>query len=173
MTKRLGLMVIGALLVSTSALADGAAPAAAPAPAHSGAAYGTAGCGLGSLLFGNKPGIIQIFAATTNGTSGNQTFGITTGTSNCSDTGGGSASAKIYIQANREALAKDIARGQGETLANLSTLAGCGNTAAVGPALQKKFTAIFPAASTPTDQVSDSILSTLKSDATLACSNLG
>jgi hypothetical protein len=171
MTKRLGLLVIGALLVSTSALADGAAPAAAPA--HSGPAYGAAGCGLGSLLFGNKPGIIQIFAATTNGTSANQTFAITTGTSNCADTGGGSASAKVYIQANREALAKDIARGQGETLTNLATLAGCGNTSGVGASLQRKFTTIFPTASTPTEQVSDTILSTLKSDATLACTNLG
>ena len=44
--------------------------------------YGTAGCGLGSLVFGNQKGIVQIFAATTNGLFGSQTFGITTGTSN-------------------------------------------------------------------------------------------
>jgi hypothetical protein len=167
MLKRLAL-ALALVTVSATSFADNT-----PAPAASGAKYGTAGCGLGSLLFGNKPGIVQIFAATTNGTFANQTFAITTGTSNCSDTSGGSASAKVFIQANREALTKDIARGQGETLRNLSNLAGCGNATGVATTLQKNFSAIFPAASTSTDQVSDSILSTLKGDKTLACTNLG
>lgn len=41
------------------------------------------GCGLGYILFKDpkNPGIlIQVFAATTNGTFGNQTFGISSGT---------------------------------------------------------------------------------------------
>jgi hypothetical protein len=170
MIKSSIVIIGGLLLLSTQAFADNTA---APAPAAGGAKYGTAGCGLGSIIFGNKPGIVQIFAATTNGTSANQTFAITTGTSNCSDTSGGSASAKVYIQANREALSKDIARGQGETVRNLATLAGCGNPGGVGTTLQRNFSVIFPNASTPTDQVSDTILSTLKSDKTLACTNLG
>src|ERR1051326_4600599 len=87
-------------------------------------AYGTAGCGLGSLLFHDKPGIVQVLAATTNSTFGSQTFGITTGTSNCEDTKSGSASAKAFIQANREAVSKDIARGSGETISSLYTLGG-------------------------------------------------
>ena len=42
------------------------------------------GCGLGSMAFEGNDGLIsQVSAATTNGTSGNQTFGITSGTSNC------------------------------------------------------------------------------------------
>ena len=48
-----------------------------------------AGCGLGYVLFGhndNSP-IMQVLAATTNGISGNQTFGMTTGTSGCTDDG--------------------------------------------------------------------------------------
>ena len=46
--------------------------------------YGMAGCGLGSLLFGNdNTTLMQILAATTNGLFGSQTFGITSGTSNC------------------------------------------------------------------------------------------
>src|SRR5437868_47659 len=46
--------------------------------------YGMAGCGLGSLLFGpvNEP-FAQVLAATTNATFATQTFGITSGTSNC------------------------------------------------------------------------------------------
>jgi len=135
--------------------------------------YGTAGCGLGSLAFGNQKGAIQILAATTNSLFGTQTFGITTGTSNCADTSGGSASAKAFIETNREALAKDIARGQGETVKNLATLAGCSDSAAVGAKLQKNFSSIFPDASVKSEQVSESILSALKDDKALACSKLG
>ena len=134
--------------------------------------YGAAGCGLGSMVFGNKPGIIQIFAATTNGTFASQTFGITTGTSNC-ETAPGVAGIKNFVEANKEALAKDVSRGSGETLANLSSLAGCSDAKAVGATLQKQFNAIFPNASTPADAVSDQIVSTLKSEPQLACGKLG
>src|SRR5438874_997126 len=125
--------------------------------------YGTAGCGLGSLVFGNQKGIVQIFAATTNGLFGSQTFGITTGTSNCADTGGGMASIKSFTETNREALAKDMSRGQGETLANLAVLAGCTDAAAVSVTLQKNYSSIIPNAATPSEQVSDAIVSTLRS----------
>jgi hypothetical protein len=83
--------------------------------------YGTAGCGLGSVLFGTQPGGVQIFAATTNGTFGNQTFGITTGTLNCGDPIWEVGSTemqrmKLFVAHNMDALATDIAQGQGETL---------------------------------------------------------
>ena len=134
--------------------------------------YGSAGCGLGSILFGDEPGIIQVLAATTNGTSGSQTFGITSGTSNCADSRGGAASAKAFIEANRETLSKDIAKGQGETIANLSALAGCADEAAVGATLQQNFETIFPQASIEDTQVSESVLQTLKSNAQLSCNLL-
>ena len=137
------------------------------------AKYGMAGCGLGSMLFGNEPGIIQVLAATTNGTSGNQTFGITTGTSNCEDTGGGSASAKAFVETNRDAFAKDVARGTGETISSLTTLAGCQDAAAVGATLQQSFTTIFPEASIEDTQVSDAVVDTLKSHPELSCKLLG
>ena len=42
------------------------------------------GCGLGSLVIKDQSTVmLQVLAATTNGTSGSQTFGITSGTSNC------------------------------------------------------------------------------------------
>ncbi len=140
--------------------------------AASAAGYGMAGCGLGSMAFGAKPGIIQVLAATTNGLFGTQTFGITTGTSNCTDTGGGTASAKSFIQTNREALAKDISRGNGETIANLSTLSGCANAAAVGATLQKNFTQIVPSAAVSDVAVSESVVGVLKADGSLACKKL-
>jgi hypothetical protein len=117
-------------------------------------------------------GIVQIFAATTNAT-GTQTFGITSGTSNCDDSDTGTASTRVFVEANRVALAKDISRGSGETIAGLASLAGCTDAKAVGTALQHNFGAIFPSATTSDDAVTDAIVSTLKSDASLSCSALG
>jgi DUF3015 family protein len=137
------------------------------------AKYGPAGCGLGSLIFKPDSGFTQIFAATTNGTSANQTFAISSGTSNC-DTGAGNAkTAKVFVQTNRAALAKDIARGRGETISSLAALAGCSDTRAVGIKLQHNFRTIFSSAKATDVQVSDSVVNVLSSDASLSCSNLG
>src|SRR5688572_8331417 len=106
--------------------------------------YGPAGCGLGSLIFQPDSGITQIFASTTNGLFSIQTFGITSGTSNCDVVPGKTASARAFVEANRTALAKDIARGRGETIASLSELAGCADARMVGRKLQKNFKTIFP-----------------------------
>src|SRR5687768_14194531 len=135
-------------------------------------AYGPAGCGLGSLIFEPNSGFTQIFAATTNGTFGSQTFGITSGTSNCAGGSGGSASAKVFVETNRVALAKDIARGQGETIDSLSRLAGCRASSAVGSSLQRRFDQIFTDASASDTDVSTNVLEALRSDAALACSAL-
>jgi hypothetical protein len=144
--------------VSSVALADG---------------YGTAGCGLGSIVFGDKPGIIQVLAATTNGTFGTQTFGITSGTSNCSSSEPSVESAKAFVETNREALAKDVARGKGETISSLATLAGCADAAAVGTTLQQNFSSIFPEASATDQQVGQSVVDTLKAHPELSCKQLG
>ncbi len=137
------------------------------------ASYGPAGCGLGSVLFDPGSKITQILAATTNGTSGNQTFGITSGTSNCDDAEGGTESAKAFVQTNRVALAKDISRGQGETIESLAQLAGCQDSAAVGRRLQSNFDTIFPDSSVSDVQVSDNVVGVLSSDSTLQCQSLG
>jgi hypothetical protein len=130
--------------------------------------YGAAGCGLGSMAFGDQPGGVQILASTTNGTFGTQTFGITSGTSNC-----GSAlwaqGTKNFVEANREALAKDVARGEGEAIGALTQINACTDSRAVGAALQKNFTAIFPSEDASTDAVTEAILRTLHGDASLGC----
>jgi hypothetical protein len=136
------------------------------------AGYGNAGCGLGSLLFDPSNGFTQVFAATTNGTSGTQTFGITSGTSNCDASGYQAGSTAAYIQTNRAALAKDVARGKGATVAGLSDLAGCTSSKAVGKKLQRNFKVIFSDAAASDKQVSDRMITVLKSDQALACTNL-
>ena len=83
------------------------------------------GCGLGSMLFEGQNGLVsQTFAATTNGTFGNQTFGITSGTSNCEQYKEFTYNEKLntFVADNMDNLARDIARGQGEYLNTLAVL---------------------------------------------------
>jgi Protein of unknown function (DUF3015) len=154
--------------VSAVVLLSSAAAVAAP--------YGVAGCGLGSIILKNEPtGAAQILAATLNSLFGNQTFGITTGTLNCGPAAADQVTQRtqVFVEANREVLAKDISRGQGETIVNLAAIAGCGNADAVGATLQGKFGTIFPSEQTPSTEVTKSLLETLKSEPSLACNQLG
>lgn len=130
--------------------------------------YGTAGCGLGSMAFGSDPGAIQIIAATLNGILGNQTFGITFGTSNCGP-GLLAQGTRNFVEANREVLAKDVARGGGETIGALTVLHGCADSRAVGAALQARFPDIFPSEQATAEEVTRAILETLRGDTTLGC----
>jgi hypothetical protein len=130
--------------------------------------YGTAGCGLGSLVFGAERGAVQILAATTNGTFASQTFGITTGTSNCGP-GLLATGTKNFVEANREAVAKDISRGQGEAIGALTVINACKDSSAVGAALQASFKSIFPSEQASTDEVTEAILRTLHADPALGC----
>lgn len=89
--------------------------------------YGMAGCGLGSVIIGPAPGIVQIFAATSNATFTNNTSAITTGTSNCSADGVIKAELeqRIYVAQNMQGLEMDISRGNGENLSSMAYLMGC------------------------------------------------
>jgi DUF3015 family protein len=129
--------------------------------------YGTAGCGLGSLLFGNQPGAVQIVAATTNGTFGTQTFGITTGTSNCGPglvTSSQNDSLTRFVEKNMDNLAKDIARGNGESLNTLAEITGISEDqkSTVFANLQAHFSTIFPSEKVQVSEVVDQIVAIVK-----------
>jgi hypothetical protein len=86
------------------------------------------GCGLGKELWANannqKSVGVQVLAATTNGTSGTQTFGISSGTSGCTNNGTLLSEYKItvFASANFDNLSQDMARGNGEHLASFAEL---------------------------------------------------
>jgi hypothetical protein len=88
------------------------------------------GCGLGKLAWsdykGQKEIAPQVLMATTNGTFGSQTFGISSGTSGCSSDGKIMSEHKttMFAQLNFESLSQEMAQGQGEHLASLATLMG-------------------------------------------------
>ena len=87
------------------------------------------GCGLGKLAWmdygGQKQIAPQVMMATTNGTFGSQTFGISSGTSGCANDGV-IIKNKHMNMASRgfESLAQEMAQGRGEHLASLAALLG-------------------------------------------------
>lgn len=147
-------MKIAKVMVAVAALFL-AASAFDAAPAHA-EGFGTAGCGLGSMLFGDQEGMIQIFAATTNGISASQTFGITSGTSNCVESGviSQDSEQEAFFEMNYEDLRQDMAAGQGEHLVAMSSLMGCsadvqGELASFS---QAHYEEIFPSEDTTANQ---------------------
>lgn len=159
---------------------------AAGIPAANAASYGPAGCGLGSMIFGpsgemrkifNNGVLSEILAATTNGTFGSQTFGLTTGTSNCGSKGLFSydREQEAFTEVAYDEISREMAKGEGEYLSAFATLMGCGAD------MQQKFAATTKAhygeiftENAPPLQVVHSVRGVLRSDATLSqsCSRI-
>ncbi len=106
------------------------------------------GCGLGYVILKNQDGpIFEILAVTTNGTSYNQIFGISSGTLECS----GGLFAKDeklnnFVAKNLDELAQDIAVGEGAYLETLAELMGVPESekASFYRKLSANFDRIFP-----------------------------
>ncbi|MBI3994604.1 MAG: DUF3015 domain-containing protein [Nitrospirae bacterium] len=155
--KKYILAVIGAMLFSSSAFAAG---------------YGDAGCGLGSLLFGETPGPVQILAATTNGTSFNQAFGITSGTSNCDAKGIVLAERQQeeFVANNFSGLAKEMAAGEGEHVTTLAGMLGCptGHQSRFNTMSRKNYSTIFASDATTPAEMLGAVKTVMENDLELS-----
>jgi len=107
--------------------------------------YGAAGCGWGSILFeGKTQWYEQVLAATTNGSSGSQTFGITSGTVNCDATPLIKIShLETFIESNKNTVATDLSRGNGDSITVLSYAFNCKDSSALSSSLQKNYSSIY------------------------------
>ncbi|MFZ4404924.1 MAG: DUF3015 family protein [Pseudobdellovibrionaceae bacterium] len=110
-----------------------------------------AGCGLGSLVIKSNGKLTQLFAVTTNGTSGSQTLGITSGTSGCTSSGlvKNDKEIQYFVEINQEDLTREMAQGHGEKLNTLASLYGCSseaNTKQFASSAQSNFANIVPTA---------------------------
>lgn len=152
-----GALVLSLVSFSGSALAAG---------------YADAGCGLGSIVFGNQQGGVQVLAATTNGTFGSQTFGITTGTSNCNPAGLVmlEKEREEFAQKNYSTLVKEMAMGEGENLDTLASLYGCSQNshADFGSMVQTNFSQIVKSDSTTSHEMLNSLQSEISGHAGLS-----
>ena len=118
------------------------------------------GCGLGSIVIKNQnSSVLQALAATTNGTSGNQTFGITSGTSNCNKPSNFVSNDKLnqFVNENMDELAMDISAGKGETLSTVAKLMNVEDTNAFSAKLQANFSEIYSSENVTSANVIDSI----------------
>lgn len=130
-------------------------------------------CGWGSKVFSGQRGVApQVLAATTNGTSGNQTFGVTTGTSGCTQDGAVSSNWKtaMYIDGNKDKLAMDMSKGSGESLDSLAQLLGVkdADKAAFSRVTKENFARIFVGEQASAEQIALGLKQVLSADSTLA-----
>jgi len=119
------------------------------------------GCGLGNQVIKNQDSVLmQLFAVTTNGTSGNQTFGITSGTSGCAKPAKfvSNDKANEFVAGNMDILALDISNGQGEALSTLATLLNISNPDTFATVLQSNFESIYSSSDVTSANVIDSIV---------------
>ena len=129
---------------------------------------GPAGCGLGHQIFHKDN---QVLAATTNGLTYTQFFGITSGTSGCEEKTG-VAKLDAFIESNRVALADDVARGQGETLSGLGQILRCGDVETLGVVLKDNYSAVFTSTNASSVEIGRNVKSILKSN-NVGCAQAG
>jgi len=117
------------------------------------------GCGLGAMLIKDDSSAVMLaLQATTNGTSGNQTFGITSGTLGCKKTKFVmNERAQEFVASNMDTLAKEIAMGQGETLDTLAELLNVEDKAAFSASLQENYNKIYVSKNVEMSDVLDNI----------------
>lgn len=137
------------------------------------AAPNNVGCGWGSMAFEGKKGMgSQVMAATTNGTFGNQTFGISSGTAGCAKDGVVQkyAAADAFMGANIEKLARDMSVGHGEALETLAELMGIADDHKTSffQSSKDNFAKIFTSENVTSDQVLSSLNDIMASDKTLS-----
>jgi hypothetical protein len=113
-----------------------------------------AGCGLGYLLLSNKDNskVNQVLGATTNGTFGTQTFGISSGTSGCTEDGAVklTKAAEVFAEVNFDSLRRDMAMGHGEFVNSFASLLGVPESKrpALFQLFQERYLALFPSPQT-------------------------
>lgn len=103
------------------------------------------GCGLGSQIIKDDSSAVMLaLQATTNGTLGNQTFGVTSGTSGCKRAQLVlNERAAAFVASNMDQLSREIAIGKGESVETLAELLNIDNKAAFASALQANYNAIY------------------------------
>jgi Protein of unknown function (DUF3015) len=130
------------------------------------------GCGLGTIAWEGQSGQgPQILAATTNGTFGTQTFGITSVTSGCARGGRVYRPDELaaFIGPNMDKFVQEMAVGRGETLASAADLIGIedADRDAFFAAAQRNFSRIVPSEMVTASDVAVSLNAVMAEDPTL------
>lgn len=123
---------------------------------------GQTGCGLGSqVIKDDSTAVMLALQFTTNATSGNQSFGITSGTSGCKKVRFVmNERAQEFVASNMDQLAKEISKGQGESIDTLAELLLIEDKATFSAALQSNYNSIYTSQKVEMSDVLDNISTT-------------
>ena len=152
-------VIAGLVLISASSVAN------------AGAAGGDGGCGWGNALFKGQSGTAtHVLAATTNATSGNNTFGMTTGTNGCTTNGALGYGGQSVVSSIMDEFSEDVARGEGDALDTVAVVYGVEvqDRDTFAKVMHENFATIFPSEDVTADEMMASIEVIMKSDATLS-----
>ncbi len=145
------------LLIATSA-------AALLSTASFAAGNTNTGCGLGSMLIPNQDTVAtQVLATTTNGTFGNQTFGITSGSLNCTKPFKlvMNEKAQKFVASNMDSIAEEIAAGKGENLDTLLSMMKVEDKELAASKLKANFSKIYSSSNVDSATLIDNIATVL------------
>lgn len=129
-------------------------------------------CGWGNLLFEGQSGLpIHLLATFVNATSGNKTFGMTSGTNGC-DTGGRlsyGGDSLLSMGDVMDEFSEDVARGDGETLSAVAIALGieAQDREHFKHVMHSNFDALFPSESVTAQEVDSTIRQLILQDKVL------
>lgn len=151
-------ILVGAALLATSSVGFAEAP-------------GGPNCGWGNMLFKGQSGIAPHFlASTTNGTSGNATFGMTSGTNGCSTSGTLTYGGKAMVSAMLDQFSADAAVGEGSTLTAIAVAYNVSeeDRIAFSQMAHQNFDVLFPSENATADEVIANLEALMKAHSSLA-----
>ena len=152
--------IAGIILLSASSTAFAVAP-------------GGSDCGWGNMFHDGTAGTGRHFlASTTNGTSRNKTFGMTSGTNGCATNGtltyGGDK--MVNLSPIMDEFSEDVARGHGDALNAVAVMIGIEpqDRDTFAATMHENFTVIFPNEDVTAGEALNSINIVMKNDDRLA-----
>ena len=151
-------IIAGLVLISASSVANAGAA-------------GGAGVGLGQAGFEGQSGTAtHVLAGITNAITGNNTFGMTTGTNGCSTTGTLSYGGESVVSAIMDEFSEDVARGEGDAVNTVAVVYGVEtqDRDTFAKVMHENFTTLFPSENTTAEELMASIEEVMKADATLS-----
>jgi hypothetical protein len=150
-------LLTGAILMTVSSASFAVAP-------------GGNDCGWGNMLFEGQSGPIHFIASTTNGTSGNHSFGMTSGTNGCSTDGALTYGGESMVGSIMDEFSQDVAMGKGEALNAVAVMMGVApeDRATFASVAHNNFAVIFPSENTTAKDVMASLNAVMKADTRLA-----
>ncbi len=135
------------------------------------AAAGGPNCGWGNMLFKGNSGLGPHLGATlTNGTSGNATFGMSSGTNGCAVDGALTYGGISLLAQVMDEFSEDVARGEGDAMNAVALTLGIEvkDRAAFARLTHGNFSALFPNENVTAEEVMASIHQLMKNDAQLS-----